>query len=141
MLTQEAFAQVSEWYCNNSPSIMRAPGFGIDKYRIPYLDSLSAVHRMLFDECSAEGLVMYPWFPVGEYFVELGNPRTQIAIVFGTDEATKLKADAIQKSHGWTIYATAIPGTEGLNRAGLMDALEGCGAFDLLQTIQERHGN
>lgn len=111
-LTYEDRLKVSRWYADNMTEIMRSPGrWGIDKYSYPFLDKMTPIERMAFDEFIAQGVIpMWPEFPVGRFFVDLGNPHLKVALELdGKEFHTDWNADSdrdceLWNEHGWKIF-------------------------------------
>lgn len=102
---------IASYYQRHHAEIMRAGrGFGIDKYCIPHLDCRTPIEQMAFDAAISEGVAMYPEFPVGRFFLDLGNPRLKIGVEldglqFHLDWAADSKRDAeLWSVHGWKIF-------------------------------------
>ena len=72
--------RIREWYECRWQKMLTRRHCAFDKYKFPWLDRMTPIERFAFDECSANGLVMYPELPVGKRFVDLGNPRLRWAI-------------------------------------------------------------
>ena len=60
------------------------------------------------------GIVLYPQFPVGRFFVDFGNPYLKIALELDGKEFHSAERDIIRDSElkelGWTVYR--VPGSE-----------------------------
>jgi hypothetical protein len=114
MLTHADRIAIRKWYEPRMSIINAAPcGWGFDKYSFPWLDRLSPIEREAFDECITIGLVMYPEFPVGPYWVDLGNPRTKIAIecdgaAYHTSPEQRARDERrdriLLREYGWTVH-------------------------------------
>lgn len=70
---------------------------------------MTPIEAALWHDIRAEGLVLYPQYPVGRYFVDFGNPAAKVAIEcdgaawhLNTD-ADKLRQASIE-SYGWSVY-------------------------------------
>lgn len=103
--------EIAEFYRLKHDRIMAAGrGWGIDKYSIPHLDSRTPIERMAFDACISEGFALYPEFPVGGFFVDLGNPRLKVGLEldgleFHQDWVKDSKRDAeLWAQHGWKMF-------------------------------------
>jgi hypothetical protein len=116
MLTYEERVAIRQYYAENHSVIMNATGFGIDKYHYRWMNKMSPIERIVFDECVSAGLVMYPEYPIGPYWVDLGNPRDKVAIECdGKEYHLDARKDAIrhneiEQAYGWKIYR--ISGSE-----------------------------
>lgn len=102
--------KIREFYKRMEPQILSAIGWGFDKYKFPYLDRLSPIEKEVWKECVTAGLVMYPEYPVGPFWVDFGNPRTRIAIECDGTEWHKDKVidanrdERICSEFGWTVF-------------------------------------
>ena len=146
MFTDDERKQISEWYGQKADTILRATGgWGIDMYSFPWLENIDPIQRLLLDECKTEGLVMHPEFPVGPFWVALGNPRTKVAIDFSrnlTRDKQDVRESVLRDEQGWTIYrldASHIPVDH--SKSELMELLETIGGFDLISRVRAAHGN
>jgi len=107
---------IREWYQDHEEVILNTIGWGIDKYKYEWLDAMSPIERKVWGECITAGLVMYPEYPVGEFWVDFGNPRTLVAIECdGAEFHQNSKRDAerqkrIERQFGWKVYR--ISGSE-----------------------------
>lgn len=110
-LTFEQRADIAAFYKARHDTIMAAGrGYGIDKYRIPHLDSRTPIEKMAFDASISEGVAMYPEYPVGGFFVDLGNPRWKVGLEldgleFHQDWVKDTKRDEkLWNEYGWRIF-------------------------------------
>lgn len=83
--------------------------FGIDPYAWSSIVNLSPIEDRLWQDIRDIGLVFYPQYPVGRYFVDFGNPKAKVAIecdgkAFHQDKhADQRRQDEIEDL-GWTVY-------------------------------------
>ncbi len=110
-ITFDQRRDIVEYYDQRHEQIMASGrGWGIDKYRIPHLESRTPIEKMAFDACVTEGMAMYPEYPVGGFFVDLGNPRLKVGLEldgleFHQDWVKDSKRDAdLWELHGWKIF-------------------------------------
>ena len=86
-----------------------------DWYDDPYLWNsegrieLTPIESALWHDIRAEGLVLYPQYPVGRFFVDFGNPVWKIAIecdgkAWHRDGERDAKRQADIERMGWTVY-------------------------------------
>jgi very-short-patch-repair endonuclease len=99
------------FYAKHTERIMESTrGYRIDKYRIPHLDSRTPIEKMAFNACITEGFAMYPEYPVGRFFLDLGNPRLKIGLEldgleFHQDWVKDSKRDVeLWERHGWKVF-------------------------------------
>lgn len=102
---------IAQHYLDHMEEIVAAGnGWGLEKYRIPHLDKMTPIEVIAFDECIGSGLAMYPEWPVGRYFVDLGNPRLKVALEldgleFHQDWVADSKRDAeLWERYGWKVF-------------------------------------
>lgn len=91
---------------------IRAAGknqYGIDPYAWDSLVSMTPIEWPMWQDIRSIGMVMYPQYPVGRFFVDFGNPVAKVAIecdgaAWHQDKAAdKRRQDKIE-SMGWTVY-------------------------------------
>ena len=83
--------------------------FGIDPYAWSSIVSLSPIEDRLWQDIRDIGMVLYPQYPVGRYFVDFGNPKSKVAIECDGKEFHKdKKADQQRQDEiealGWVVY-------------------------------------
>lgn len=110
-LTFEDRRKVRSFYAQNMPAIKKHPKKWVNKYRFPFLDKMTPIERIAFNECIFAGMIpMYPEFPVGKYFIDLANPHQKIGLEldgleFHLDWVADAKRDAeLWHEHGWKIF-------------------------------------
>lgn len=100
-----------QFYKAALPDILAAGSaeWGIDLYEVDWLPVFSPIEAALWHDIRAEGLVMYPQFPVLGYFVDFGNPVAKVAIECDgakwhqDAEADRARQAAIE-AQGWTVH-------------------------------------
>jgi very-short-patch-repair endonuclease len=105
------FERIAAHYASIEDDIRRTPAnrWATDPYAWHAVVSMTPIEASLWSDIRIEGVVMYPQFPVGRFFVDYGNPVAKVAIEcdgkqFHTDKA---KDDARQReieALGWTVY-------------------------------------
>ena len=70
---------------------------------------LTPIERMLWHDIRQEGLILWPQYPVGRYFVDFGNPVAKVAIEcdgerWHRDAKRDARRQAEIEALGWTVY-------------------------------------
>lgn len=118
--------QVRRHYAMFEADILAAPAneWAIDPYAWQFLAgvSMSPIEAAMWGEMRVEGVVFYPQYPVGRFFVDFGNPVARVAIecdgrAFHQDWAKdRARQDEIEAA-GWRVYRLS-------GRACLQESLE-----------------
>lgn len=112
-MTKPDFERIKRHYRDNLPAIVSggANGWGIDPYAWDHEAgiSMTPIERALWSDIRAVGLVMYPQFPVGRFFVDFGNPVAKVAIecdgaAWHQDKKRDEERQARIEAMGWTVY-------------------------------------
>lgn len=106
------FARVRAYYDRHLAAIMRSPDHWFDDVYSWEHDAgiqLTPIERSLWHDIRAEGLVLYPQFPVGRYFVDFGNPVWKVAIEcdgkqWHVDAQRDAERQASIEALGWSVY-------------------------------------
>jgi very-short-patch-repair endonuclease len=102
---------VAEHYAELQPALMQTPSnrWAVDPYAWSGLVQMSPIESALWFDIRIEGVVMYPQFPVGGFFVDFGNPKAKVAIEcdgkqYHIDKAKDAARQAEIESLGWRVY-------------------------------------
>lgn len=110
-----AFKKMNKWdairylYGKVKPSILRrGNGYGINPYIIDWTSYFTPIELDAWQTIRSVGIPLYPQFPVGNYFVDFGDPIRRIALECdGKDyhsKATDLQRDARLMESGWIVF-------------------------------------
>lgn len=83
---------------------------GSDPYEIAdWVSIFTTIERALWSDIRANGLPLWPQYPVGRFFVDFGNPEHRIAVEcdgreFHQNVQKDRDRDAELNSLGWTVY-------------------------------------
>lgn len=105
------FNAIKHLYETIYDDIMGSPSnrFGTDPYVWCNCVQLTPIEDAMWCDFRGLGIVMYPQYPVGRYFVDFGNPKAKVAIECD-GAAYHLDKDADKRRHqeieglGWRIY-------------------------------------
>lgn len=109
---RQRFARIQAHYAKHASAIEgRRSEWAIDPYAWDHDAGivLTPIESALWQDIRAEGLVMYPQYPVGRFFVDFANPAARVAIecdgaLWHTDAGRdKLRQDEIERM-GWSVY-------------------------------------
>ena len=83
--------------------------WGIDPYEIDWMRIFTPIEAALWHDIRAANLVMYPQFPVLNFFVDFGNPASRVAIecdgaAWHLDKSKDAIRDEKLRAVGWTVY-------------------------------------
>ena len=116
--------------------------WGIDPYEVDWKAVFTPIENALWHDIRAAGLVLYPQFPVGRFFVDFGNPAAKVAIEcdgakWHIDKAKDAARDASLRAMGWSVYRVTgvCCKTDGIDECG-----EKSEARKLLDRIGVEHG-
>lgn len=99
-------------YETMTPLILATPKdeWAIDPYQWDTgIITMTPIECWLWSDIRNLGLVMYPQYPVGRYFVDFANPRARVAIEcdgaeFHTDKAKDAARQRDIEALGWTVH-------------------------------------
>jgi len=111
-LLRVRFARVRAHYRKQLAEIMASPeDWFDDAYSWDHEAgiTLTPIERALWHDIRAEGVVMYPQFPVGRFFVDFGNPAWKVAIEcdgerWHRNAEKDAERQAAIESAGWAVY-------------------------------------
>ena len=105
------FAAVAAHYDAMRQDLERTPRdrWAADPYAWCDVIRMTPIEESLWTDIRAEGVVLYPQFPVGRFFVDYGNPAAKVAIEcdgkeFHVDKAKDAARQAEIESMGWKVY-------------------------------------
>jgi very-short-patch-repair endonuclease len=83
--------------------------YGADPYCWSGLVDMTPIEYAMWCDFRSLGIVMYPQYPVGKYFVDFGNPVAKVAIecdgaAYHTDKAADKSRHKKIESLGWNVY-------------------------------------
>lgn len=140
-MTSTHWDQIRSHYRANKAEILAADRdeFGIDPYAWDGLICMTPIEDWMWCHCRDVGIVVYPQYPVGQFFVDFANPRARVAIEcdgaayhhdFAADRSRQQKIQSI----GWTVYRFTGRECKEPNQSS-----ESGGTRDRLQTIAAMH--
>lgn len=107
---QKRWGVIREFYMRNMADIDKAGpyGWGIDAYEIPIYESFSPIEELAWAEIRSSGIVMYPQYPVFNWFIDFANPSLRIGLeldgaAYHTPEKDAAK-DEFLHAQGWKIF-------------------------------------
>ena len=105
------FESIREHYKSHGQKILSvsASRYGLDPYAWSNLIQMTPIEDALWCDFRSLGIVMYPQYPVGRYFVDFGNPKAKVAIecdgaAYHQDKAADKKRHQEIEALGWTVY-------------------------------------
>jgi REase_MTES_1575 len=113
------WGRTRQYYLKHCASIMKAGAndWGVDPYQWEFEGGirLTPIELMFWSDVRAAGVVLYPQYPVGRYFVDFANPAAHVA--FECDGAAyhrDVDRDAARQTEieslGWLVFR--IGGTD-----------------------------
>ena len=83
--------------------------WGIDPYEIDWLRVFTPIEQALWHDIRGANLVMYPQYPVLNFFVDFGNPVAKVAIecdgaAWHQDKDKDARRDEKLRLEGWFVY-------------------------------------
>lgn len=95
-------------YESLTPYIIETKGIGVDPYIIDWHSYLNANEWSVFAICRCEAISMFPQYPVGRFFLDLGNPYFKVGIEVDSKTWHVLEKDIERDKElrklGWKIY-------------------------------------
>lgn len=105
------FPALRAFYADALDQLMAAPvgQWGIDVHEVRWSETFSPIERIVWQILRSERIVMYPQFPVANYFVDFGNPQVRVAIEcdgkeFHLDKRRDAARDADLARRGWQTF-------------------------------------
>lgn len=104
-------AAIRQFYALAHSDIVKAGAseWGIDPYEVDWLQVFTPIENALWYDIRMAGAVMYPQYPVLNYFVDFGSPVAKVAIecdgaAFHQDVEKDAARQRAIESAGWTVY-------------------------------------
>lgn len=108
---REHFNAIRAFYRECWSSIKATPPhrWAIDPYTVDWPRYFTPIECAIWSDIRDEGVVMYPQFPVGRYYVDFGNPMAKVAIECdGKVHLGREREDAIRQAdieaEGWMVF-------------------------------------
>lgn len=107
----DRFNALKRFYALAMPAMRRTPKheWATEIYEIDWVSLFSPIEAALWDDIRAEGVVLYPQFPVAGYFVDFGHPIARVAVecdgfaYHQNHERDRRRQERIE-AEGWTVY-------------------------------------
>lgn len=139
------FNAIKTYYGFMSESILshRKDQYAIDPYAWEPFMRLTPIEDAMWGDFRCIGMVMYPQYPVGRYFVDFANPVAKVAIEcdgkefhldFAADVARQREIEAL----GWTVYR--FTGRQCKEAQPEQDEDDSGSTYRLLRMIASFHG-
>lgn len=105
--------RVRRYYRQHCQSILAAGAnsWGLDPYQWEFEAEieLTPIERLFWFDVRAEGVVLYPQYPVDRFFVDFGNPAVRVAVecdgaFWHVDAARDAERQAELEAAGWSVY-------------------------------------
>lgn len=107
----ERFKAIREFYRAVMDRILAAERnqWPIDPYMVDWVKLFTPIEFGLWCDIRCCGIVMYPQFPVGRYFVDFGNPQAKLAFecdgaAWHKDPEKDAKRDRELAEMGWRVH-------------------------------------
>jgi len=107
------FQAIKAHYAKHAAAIAATPStqWAIDPYAWEHEARirLTPIERGVWNDIRSMGMVFYPQYPVGRFFVDFANPRAKVAIecdgaAYHQDKAKDAKRQDEIEAMGWTVY-------------------------------------
>ena len=139
------FSEICDYYADRYEQIMAAPRneWGIDPYAWDEAGiTLTHIEAWLWHDIRAVDVVLYPQFPVLNYFADFANPKARVVIecdgaAFHKDVKKDAMRDKRMREAGWTVYR--ISGKDCRSGVDLKDG-EYSAARVFISEIAKKHG-
>ena len=105
--------RIRAYYSGHQRSILEAGrnAWSLDPYQWEFDGGikLTPIERLLWADIRTEGVVLYPQYPVGRFFVDFANPAAKVAIecdgaAFHTNQDRDDARQAEIEAMGWHVY-------------------------------------
>lgn len=107
----ERLDAIRSFYKLASADIVKAgrAEWGVDPYEVDWLMVFTPIENALWYDIRMAGAVLYPQYPVLNYFVDFGNPVAKVAIecdgaAFHQDTERDATRQRAIEAAGWTVY-------------------------------------
>jgi hypothetical protein len=152
-VNQPDWTRVREHYRRNTLAIYEAgpSDWGIDPYAWDHDAGiqLTPIEYALWCDIRAVGVVLYPQYPVGGYFVDFANPVARVAIEcdgarWHTNPHRDADRQAEIEANGWAVYriggaACKVDEIRECPETGF-NRFVGSPGYSLVKAVAERHG-
>ena len=100
-------------YAKHRAAILSAGpnAWGVDPYQWEFEAriELSPIERLFWFDIRAQGVVLYPQYPLGPYFLDFANPAARLAIecdgaAYHTDPQHDAERQRAIEAIGWAVY-------------------------------------
>lgn len=107
------FSAIKAHYAKHAAAIEATPStqWAIDPYAWEHEARMrmTPIERGVWSDIRSNGMVFYPQYPVGRFFVDFANPRAKVAIecdgaAYHQDKAKDAKRQDEIEAMGWTVY-------------------------------------
>lgn len=101
---------LKKYYQANEDKIIERPYKWFISYPMDWTSILTPIELRVWEVIRCTGrVILYPQYPVLNYFVDFGNPALKIAIEadgkdYHTDKEKDRKRDSELRAHGWKVY-------------------------------------
>lgn len=101
---------IREYYAIAIESITEQPANrrAISCHDVDWYSLCTPIEKIIFEEAEWLGMVLYPQFPIGPFFVDFANPVAKLVIECDGkafhDAEKDGKRDAYLKARGWSVY-------------------------------------
>jgi very-short-patch-repair endonuclease len=111
--TKPQWGRIRAYYQGHEQALLteRADRWALDPYEwaIDAGITLTPIEEALWHDLRQAGVVMYPQYPVGRFFVDFANPKAKVAIEcdgaqWHQDKAKDAARDEQLQALGWTVY-------------------------------------
>ncbi|HET9135306.1 MAG TPA: DUF559 domain-containing protein [Candidatus Kapabacteria bacterium] len=128
----EKWGIIRQSYMNNMPRItavaLKNPLRGIDPYFLDWVSYLNPIERSAWCSIRDKGIVLYPQFPVFNYFLDFANPTLKIGLELDGksyhDSAKDFKRDSFLSTFGWKIFRVSSTEVESDDILSDLEALD-----------------
>lgn len=107
----ERFKAIRAFYREVQPELRNAPAhvWAIDPYTVDWARIFTPIEFGLWIDIRCEGAVLYPQYPIGNYFADFANPAARVVIEcdgakWHTDPAKDAERQQNIEALGWTVY-------------------------------------
>jgi very-short-patch-repair endonuclease len=111
--SKSQWGRIRAFYQGHEQALLteRADRWALDPYEwaIDAGITLTPIEEALWQDLRQAGVVMYPQYPVGRFFVDFANPKAKVAIEcdgaqWHQDKAKDAARDQELQGLGWTVY-------------------------------------
>ena len=107
---REFFAALWSFYTHAQTEILGEEShiWAIDPYEVDWTRVFTPIEASMWHDIRAAGAVLYPQFPVGQFFADFANPKAMVVVecdgakFHGTQKDRD--RDAWMRAQGWSVY-------------------------------------